>query len=111
MKNYIKIVFIVFTLFVLISCRKHDDSDQSPYEVRLEYKNFHPFQLLVPVGTTVTFSNRGGGSHSVSGTFFNSGRIKEGNTYSYTFNTVGTYFFSCFYHSDNREEQTTIIVE
>ena len=73
MKNHTIILFFIF--FILISCKKHDDSDQGIYEVRLEYKAFHPIQLVVPVGTTVTFVNKGGGTHSVSGTLFNSGNL------------------------------------
>ncbi|PCJ23018.1 MAG: hypothetical protein COA97_12490 [Flavobacteriales bacterium] len=106
-----KILFFTFISIVLLSCSKHDDSNQGQYEVRLEFKSFHPFQLTVPVGTTVLFNNTGGGgTHTVSGSLFNSGNIKIDDSYSYTFNTLGTYFFNCFVHS-NSQEQVTIKVE
>ncbi len=110
MKNR-TLIFLGVILYGLISCSKHDDSDQGKYEIRLEYKTFHPFQLTVPVGTTVLFNNvGGGGTHTVSGNLFNSGNIKVDDSYSYTFNTVGTYSFNCFVHS-NSQERTSISVE
>jgi len=110
MKNKIFIFFIV-SLFILLSCSKHDDSDQGTNEIRLEYKSFHPFQLAVPVGTTVLFNNvGGGGTHTVNGSLFDSGKIKVEENYSYTFNTKGTYTFTCFIHS-NQQERVTIIVQ
>ena len=110
MKVLLKIAIIIISASSILSCTKHDDSDQCVNEIRLEYKTFHPFQLTIPVGTTVPFVNKGGGNHTLNGNLFNSGKIKSGETYSYTFNTKGTFSFSCFIHSIT-QEQTTIKVE
>ncbi len=111
MKNLVFIFFII-SFFILCSCSKHDDSDQGINEIRLEYKNFHPFQLVVPAGTTVLFNNTGGGgTHTVSGNLFNSDKIKVGDSFSYTFTTTGAYSFYCSVHSDNSQERVSIIVE
>ena len=109
-KNYLFIGGLFFS-FLMLSCSKHDDSDQGANEIRLEYKQFHPFQLAVPAGTTVIFNNKGGGNHSVTGNLFNSGKIKSDEDFSYLFNIIGTYSFYCSYHSDNTQERVTIIVE
>ena len=107
----IKFIFIFFFLS-FISCSKHDDSDQGKNEIRLEYKAFHPFQLVVSVGTTVLFNNiGGGGTHSVTGNLFDSGKIKVDESFSYTFTSKGTYSFYCFLHSDNSQERVSIVVE
>lgn len=111
MKNKI-FLFFILSFFSLLSCSKHDDRDQGTNEIRLEYKLFHPFQLTVPVGTTVLFNNvGGGGTHTVSGSLFNSGKIKVDDNYSYTFTTIGTYSFFCSLHSDNSQEQVSIVVQ
>jgi plastocyanin len=106
--------FLLFVIlfFSLLSCSKHDDSDIGAHEIHLEYKAFHPFQLTVPVGTAVLFNNvGGGGTHTVSGNLFNSGKIQVDDDFTYTFTTVGTYFFYCAMHSDNAQERVTVIVE
>jgi plastocyanin len=111
MKNKISIFFII-SFFSLLSCSKHDDSDQGSNEIRLEYKAFHPLQLTIPVGTTVLFNNvGGGGTHTVSGVLFNSDKIKVDDDFSYTFTTIGTYSFYCSLHSGNSQERISIIVQ
>ncbi|MBL1232523.1 MAG: cupredoxin domain-containing protein [Vicingaceae bacterium] len=113
MRTHLKRITVVgFIFYGLISCSKHDDSDQGANEIRLEYKEFHPFQLSVKSGTSVLFKNTGGGgTHSVTGNLFNSGKIKVDEAYSYTFNTIRRYSFYCSYHSDNSQERVAIIVE
>jgi plastocyanin len=91
-------------LILLTSCKKHDDSGQGTNEIWLEYKIFHPGQLVISAGTTINFINKDGSSHTVSGSLFNSGTIKPENTYSYTFSTVGTHYFSCLFHQNNTEQ-------
>lgn len=110
MMKFFKTSILFISVFITISCTKHDDSDQRENEIRLEYKTFHPFQLTVTEGTTVTFVNKGGGNHTLNGNLFNSGKIEPDETYAYTFDTKGNYSFSCFIHS-NAQEQVNIIVE
>lgn len=56
--------------------------------------------IQVKVGTTVTWTNRDTVPHSV--TFDNgmkdSGLLYQGQSFSYTFNTPGTYRYSCTVH-------------
>jgi plastocyanin len=95
---------VLLLLILLTSCKKHDDSGQGANEIWLEYKLFHPSQLVISAGTTIDFINKDGSSHTVNGNLFDSGTIKPGNKYSYQFNTAGTYFFSCFIHANNTEQ-------
>ncbi|MGI0101776.1 MAG: cupredoxin domain-containing protein [Nitrosotalea sp.] len=69
-------------------------------------KYFDPASLSVKVGTTVTWTNQDAAAHTVtsgdpsagpSGTF-DSGLIKPGNTFKYTFTTPGTTSYFCTIH-------------
>jgi len=109
-KNLISAIF----LFVVIaSCKKQNIGNPGKNEVWLEYQAFVPTQLSVPVGTTITFTNKDNANHTATDTHntFDSGTIKSGNTYSYTFNTKGTYYFFCNYHSSNPAEEGAILVQ
>lgn len=61
---------------------------------------FQPANMQVRVGTTVTWTNQDNVQHSV--TFKNgmkdSGLLSQGQSFSYTFNTPGTYQYYCTVH-------------
>ncbi len=109
----IKLLFsIVIFGLVWNSCKKKETGSPGPNEVWLEYKAYNPTQLQVDSGTTVTFINKDNSNHSVTsnGGFFASGKIKSGSSYTYTFNTIGTFYYYCDYHSTNSAEQGAIVV-
>lgn len=57
--------------------------------------------LMVPLGATVTWTNRDPGQlHTVTAVdeSFDSGFLSEGQTFSYTFNTPGEFEYYCFPH-------------
>lgn len=109
----IRLFFLLVALTAIwLSCRKEETGNPGPNEVWLEYKAYNPSQLAVDSGTTVTFINKDNANHSVTSSsgLFSSGKISKGNSYTYTFNTIGTYYFYCDYHSTNSAEQGAIIV-
>ena len=61
---------------------------------------FQPANMQVRVGTMVTWTNQDSAPHSV--TFKNgmkdSGLLTQGQSFSYTFNTPGTYQYYCTVH-------------
>jgi len=65
---------------------------------------FSPAVLTIPAGTTVTWTNTGGGgiqhtvTSSTAGYGFNSGLLNPGQTFSYTFVRPGTYDYFCIPH-------------
>lgn len=74
----------------------------------LESPFFTPNTLNIKVGTTVTFVNIDGNTHTVTsvkaGTtdsdgVFDSGMIKAGKTFSFTFNKTGSYEYICAIHT------------
>ncbi|MDE1726446.1 MAG: cupredoxin domain-containing protein [Thaumarchaeota archaeon] len=77
----------------------------------LESPFFTPDVLNIKAGTTVTFVNTDGATHTVTsvkpgttsadGTF-DSGFLKPGKTFTFTFNKPGTYDYACMIHSQMR---------
>jgi plastocyanin len=63
---------------------------------------FSPSDITVKQGATVTWTNQDSVAHTVTGN--NGGpssqQIPHGGTYSYTFNTVGTFAYHCSIHPD-----------
>ena len=69
-------------------------------QVQIEQFQFTPATLTVPVGTTVTWTNKDGTLHTVTSTtkVFGSDGLDQGGTFSYTFTTPGTYPYFCKLH-------------
>ena len=65
--------------------------------------NFNPRNITVVVGvnSTVTWQNQDSAKHTVTATdhSFDSGDLLQGQVFSHTFNTPGTYDYICIYHS------------
>jgi plastocyanin len=61
---------------------------------------FAPATLTVPLGSTVTWTNRDEEPHTVvaSGGAFHSPGMGAGGTYSFTFDTAGTFDYVCSIH-------------
>ena len=85
-------------------------------EVWMQNIAFTPGTITISVGTTITWTNKDNVIHTVtSGTpgnasgFFNSGNMSQGATFTYTFDTAGTYEYYCIPHSSNMT--ATVIVQ
>jgi len=79
---------------------------QSGVQVVMSNNSFQPAQITVPAGTTVTWINQDSTSHTVTaGTrgnpsgLFDSGEVASGGTFSFTFDTPGTYDYFCSVHN------------
>ena len=73
---------------------------------------FLPNPLTVPAGTAVTFTNEGPSVHSVVSDkgvspTFDSGGLAAGQSWSYTFNTPGTYTYHSSIDQVNTTDSTT----
>lgn len=117
MKKIVAIVFAFIGLALLgggaIGCKKAQVEDPGENEIFLEYKTFNPTQLAVAKGTTVTFINKDNADHTATSTnkVFDSGRLKSGESFTYTFNDAGVFYFYCNYHSSSSQEQGAIVVK
>lgn len=71
---------------------------------------FAPAEIRIPVGTVVTWTNSDPVAHTATepGGTFNSGNLNTGQSFSFTFDTAGTYAYICSYHPFMKG---TIIVE
>ena len=73
---------------------------QPAYTIKLEHFTFTPGTLTVPVGATVRWQNLDGEPHttvSIDGVF-RSGALDQGDSYTFTFKTPGTYRYVCSIH-------------
>ena len=59
---------------------------------------FSPTPLTVKAGTTVTWQNMDSVAHQIKSDTFNSGLLNQGDTFTFTFNTKGTFDYSCAIH-------------
>jgi plastocyanin len=79
---------------------------QSTASVNIVDFAFDPSSITIEAGGTVTWTNTGNATHTVTsddGTF-NSGNIASGGTYSFTFDTPGTYTYHCSIHPNMTAE-------
>jgi amicyanin len=69
-------------------------------EVKIDNFSFGPAELTVPVGTTVTWTNRDDIPHTVVSTdkLFKSKVLDTDEKYSFTFSNAGTFPYFCSIH-------------
>ena len=112
------IVFIILGL--LLGCSKNNNSNpiapqSSTNQVVMQNSSFVPSSITITVGTKVTWTNKDSYAHTVtSGTpshptgLFDSGNINAGGTFSYTFDSTGTYQYYCKIHPDIMQGTVTV---
>jgi plastocyanin len=68
--------------------------------VNIQNFEFSPAAITVPVGTTVTWTDKDVEQHTVTARdkAFNSDIINNERTYSYTFGTAGSFEYFCLIH-------------
>lgn len=103
MRNAVLATIIV--LVVLVSgCVNYGGNEATPppgsNSVNIVNYAFNPAVLSVPTGTTVTWTNGDSVAHTVTSDTgaFESGNLAKGQSFSYTFNTAGTYDYICSIH-------------
>jgi plastocyanin len=79
-------------------------------EVAMENISFQPGETTVAVGTTVTWSNEDGVSHTTTSeeTVWDSGTMAGGDTFSFSFDEPGTYAYFCEIHPDRMRATITV---
>jgi plastocyanin len=107
---------VSFVAFLAVSNTAADNNNG--HEVAITMTNdmtFEPAKLKIPVGTTVRWQNRSKDTHTVTddpkrakdrkdvefpkeAKPFDSGEIKPGDAYTYTFDVPGTYKYVCVPH-------------
>jgi plastocyanin len=110
------IVSLLIILVFSTSCTKTNDSMSSmgntsgsstgskggpgTNEVWIQGMAFTPSTITVSAGTQITWTNKDGVTHTVTSNkgLFDSGSIGSNGTYSFTFQTAGTYSYFCSTH-------------
>jgi plastocyanin len=71
---------------------------------------FNPGTIEIPAGTVVTWTNLDTTAHTATAQdgSFNSGNLNPGQSFSFKFDTPGTYVYNCQYHPNM---QATIVVK
>jgi plastocyanin len=112
--TYVTIV-IILTLAISGSCSKDSTSDMpgttskptgtgtgpGTNEVWIQGSAFNPDKITVTAGTTITWTNKDGAVHTVTGDtgLFDSGDIAANGTYTHKFSTAGTFLYHCKVHT------------
>src|SRR3954471_2307137 len=94
-------VLVAFSLLTLTpGLGVSDTAAQDGAAVTIVDFAFQPASLEVPAGTTVTWTNSGAATHTVTADngAFDSGRLASGATFSQTFDTAGTFTYHCEIH-------------
>lgn len=134
MKKWIKLsASAAAIVFVLAACGSNGDAGSGPSKepsasstqsgqaadaVEIRQFNFNPLELTVKAGTTVTWTNRDAILHTVTSGTGPDGKTGEydgqlgdaGVTFSFTYDTAGTYEYFCSRHSTVPGMHGTVIV-
>ena len=104
-------VIVGALLLIGVACggwgKGSDPSKETPAlgvtEVRLDDFAFAPANIVIDAGTTVTWTNYDNEGHTVTsdeGDELESERLGKGETFRYTFETPGEYYYHCEPHSN-----------
>jgi plastocyanin len=77
-----------------------DTGGPGPNQVFIQSLAFNPASITVTAGTTITWTNKDGIAHTITSdsNAFDSGSVKSGGTFSFTFATAGSYSYHCTIH-------------
>lgn len=93
------LAILAFGFWMVVSATPVRAADQA---VTIEDFLFSPQDLTIEVGDTVTWTNLDSSSHTATSTSgpasFDSGNLAEGASFSFTFDTAGTYEYFCEIH-------------
>lgn len=69
-----------------------------PGQVFINNFAFNPAVVDAKIGDTITWTNNDSAAHDISGNGFKSPLMSNGQSFSFTFNTAGTYDYICGIH-------------
>lgn len=127
--NLSKVIILIAAIIIIIGITSCSNSSSPTYSnntpnptpmtgsssITIKNTAFSPASITVSKGTTVTWTNNDNYLHNVtSGApgatngLFSSANLNYGQTFSYTFNTAGTFPYFCSIHSDIMKGQVIV---
>lgn len=82
----------------IITSQKISPQKVSEGEISIKNFKFNPATLTIKVGTTVVWTNNDGMPHKIKSDKFNSDTLNKGQTFKFTFLSVGEYDYLCSIH-------------
>lgn len=77
-------------------------------DVSIQSFDFNPASVQISTGDTVRWTNRDSADHTVTGSTFNSGVIRTGQSYEFRFTEPGVYNYICSIHPTMRGTVTVV---
>jgi plastocyanin len=78
------------------------DGTVAPVQIRIDNFTFKPAEVIIPVGTKVTWTNHDDVPHTATSSVkprqFDSGSLDTDDQFSHVFTTPGTYDYFCAVH-------------
>lgn len=74
------------------------NNDSEVLSITIQNFSFNPAELNVKKGSTVTWINQDSVPHKISGGGFQSSALDKGQSFSFTFDAVGTFDYVCSIH-------------
>lgn len=116
-------IMLVVSILSIVACSGDDNGPTGnnngdtpgPNEIWMQSISFVPNNKTISVGTTITWINKDAVVHTAtsgnpgnpSGSF-NSGNIQSGGTFSFTFDSTGTYPYYCIPHQNQMQGTITV---
>ncbi|MBI2846707.1 MAG: cupredoxin family copper-binding protein [Chloroflexi bacterium] len=94
------VIGVFISLLILSACRPSPTPTPpaGAIEVTIQSFAFSPATLTIKKGTTVTWTNKDSVPHTVKGWGTESSSMGAGQSYSYKFDSAGTYDYICGVH-------------
>jgi plastocyanin len=97
------LVILVAALVVAGGCgKKAKPTMPTSSLINIKDFAFNPGEITVAPGTSVTWTNEDSTVHTITSATFDSGEVKPGEQYKFTFSTPGTYDYACSIHPSMR---------
>lgn len=97
---------LVVTVFMSGCPKSEGNGTPGANEVWIEASAFNPATRLITQGTTITWTNKDAATHTVTSGVptkpsgkFDSGDLGQDATFSFKFDSTGTYSYYCKHHS------------
>jgi plastocyanin len=72
--------------------------ENSSVSVTIQNYAFNPATINIKKGGKVTWTNQDSAPHQIKSATFNSSTLNQGESFSFTFDTAGTFDYSCAIH-------------